>query len=365
MHCHQPKNYFRLNRSNYDQNKRSQSFNTHDDRNKRPRFEDNTNPGGAGRGYQNTLLAWLTRQKDGHNQQNSYQSNHYQPNTPHNLHNSHNSHNLHNSHTLHNTRNQHNQQQEGGSGDNYQHTSHKNSSSQEKDDKRSTGMSWKFTTQRIVLVNSQLRKMPISSDNNLPHLSILLGKVRLEWSLSVLYDTDAALTSGYIPYHLKIRGKYPHLVHIFEVFDGNNPFDPIKLLGAIGSVSNYDPEKYGMLSAGIRYFTPCRNTNNQPLLFPVALGEAMVVNTILGNTVIREWKLVLDFDPPLIKSTTLKEKFDVVYERTRRTSTQLTHSHMDPTSASIAQEATLRAVSSEEQTSISNAVLDKSWGQHR
>ena len=156
MHCHQPENYFRLNRSNYDQNKRSQSFNTHDDRNKRPRFEDNTNPGGVGRGYQNTLLAWLTRQKDGHNQQNSYQSNHYQPNTPHNLHNSHNSHNshnLHNSHTLHNTRNQHNQQQEGGSGDNYQHTSHKNSSSQEKDDKSSTGMSWKFTTQRIVLVN--------------------------------------------------------------------------------------------------------------------------------------------------------------------------------------------------------------------
>ena len=72
------------------------------------------------------------------------------------------------------------------------------------------------------------------------------------------------------------------------MLDGNNPFGPIKLLGAIGSVSDYDPEKHGMLSAVIRYFTSYRNTNNQPLLLPVVLGEAMTVNTILGNTVIRE-----------------------------------------------------------------------------
>ena len=216
-------------------------------------------------------------------------------------------------------------------------------------------------TKCIVLVNYQLRKVQISSDNNLPHLSILLGKVRLQWSLSVLYDTGAALTSGYLPYHLMIREKYPHLVHSFEVFDGNNPFDPIKLLGAIGSVSDYDREKHGMLSAVIRYFTPYRNANNQPLLLPVALGEAMAVNTILGNTLIREWKLVLDYDSPPIKSTILKETFDIVYESTRRSSTQLTPSQIDPTSASTAQAATLRAVSGEEQTSTSNAVLDNSW----
>ena len=130
--------------------------------------------------------------------------------------------------------------------------------------------------------------MSISSDNNLPHLSILLGKVRLQWLLSVLYDTGVALTSGYLPYHLKIREKYPHLVYSFEVFDCNNPFDPIKLLGAIGSVSDYDLEKHGMLSAVIKYFTPYRSDNNQPLLLPVALGETMAVNTILGNTLIRE-----------------------------------------------------------------------------
>ena len=111
-----------------------------------------------------------------------------------------------------------------------------------------------------------------------------------------------------------------------------------------------------------RYFTPYRNANNQPLLLPVALGEAMAVNTILGNTLIREWKLVLDYDPPLIKSKLLKETFDVVYESTKRSSTQLTPSQMDPTSTSTAQAATLRAVSGEEQTSTSNVVLDNSWG---
>ena len=86
----------------------------------------------------------------------------------------------------------------------------------------------------------------------------------------------------------------------------------------------------------------------------------MTVNTILGNTLIRGCKLVLDFDPPLIKSTILKETFDVVYESTRRTSTQLTPSQMDPTSASTAQAATLRTLSGEERTSISNAVPDNS-----
>ena len=147
--------------------------------------------------------------------------------------------------------------------------------------------------------------MSILSNMNFPHLSILLSKVRLEWSLSILSDTGAALTSGCLPYHLKIREKYPHLVHSFEVFDGNNPFDQIKLVGAIGNVSDYDPEKHGMLSAVIRYFTPYRNANNQPLLLPVALGKAMAVNTISGNTMIREWELVLDFDPPLIKNIIL------------------------------------------------------------
>ena len=155
-----------------------------------------------------------------------------------------------------------------------------------KDGNSGAGVSWQFVTQCIVIVNSQLRKMPISSDNILPYLSILLGEVRLEWSLSILYDTGAALTSGYLPYHLKIREKCPHFVHSFEVFDGNNPFDPIKILGVIGSVSDYDLEKHDMLPVVI--FTPYHNANNQPLLLPIALGEAPAVNTILGNTVTRE-----------------------------------------------------------------------------
>ena len=141
-----------------------------------------------------------------------------------------------------------------------------------------------------------------------------------------------------------------------KAFGYNNPFVRIKLLGAIGSVLDYDPE-HDMLSAVIRYFTPYHNANNQPLLLPVALGETMAVNTILSNIVIRKWKLVLNFDPILIKSTIPKEMFDVVYESTRRTSTQLTPSRMDPTSASIAQSSMLRTVSGEEEMSTSNDVL--------
>ena len=48
-----------------------------------------------------------------------------------------------------------------------------------------------------------------------------------------------------------------------------------------------------MLSAVIRYKTPYQDSHGNRLLFLVAVGESMAVNTILGNTVVTEWKLAL------------------------------------------------------------------------
>ena len=67
----------------------------------------------------------------------------------------------------------------------------------------------------------------------------------------MLCDAGAALASGYLKHHLQIRSKCPSIVHSLEVFDSGNPFDPIKLLGAIDNPDNYNPGKHGILSAVI------------------------------------------------------------------------------------------------------------------
>ena len=138
----------------------------------------------------------------------------------------------------------------------------------------------------------------------------------------MIYDTRAALTSGYLPYHLHIRQKCPQIVHSFESFDGDNPFDPIKLMGAISNVSSYDPEKHGTLSSVIRYFAPYHDSSGNALLLCITLGDTMSVNKILGMTGITEWRLALEFEPSLIRSNILCENFDVAYEQTKRTSIQ-------------------------------------------
>ena len=73
-------------------------------------------------------------------------------------------------------------------------------------------------------------------------------------------------------------------------------------MGAIGNVGGYDPVRHGSLCAVIWYYTPYRNNQGRQLLLSVALSDSMSVNTILGNTVINEWRLALGFAPPLVTS---------------------------------------------------------------
>ena len=140
---------------------------------------------------------------------------------------------------------------------NYQHTPH-NSSAQNDNNHYQYGS---FVTQCVTFVNSQLRPIPITLNNNLLHMYMQLGCSRKGPRLSMLYDTGAALTSGYLQHHLNIQAKYLEYVHSLEVFDGDNPFDPIKLLGAIDNPDNYDPGRHGLLSAVVRYYTPYQDND--------------------------------------------------------------------------------------------------------
>ena len=58
------------------------------------------------------------------------------------------------------------------------------------------------------------------------------------------------------------------MVARFENLEGANPFDPIKLRGAITSPFDYDVSKNGILSAAIEYHTPYRYNISSRSLVP-------------------------------------------------------------------------------------------------
>ena len=125
--------------------------------------------------------------------------------------------------------------------------------------------------------------MPITSQNELPHVKISLcepgqGKCI---GLSLLYDIGAALNTGYL-YHQKIMKEYPAIVARYEEFDSEDPFDPIRLCGAITNPKDYDKSKHGILSAVIEYHTAYCHQNGSPFKLTLALGQDMSVNSILG-----------------------------------------------------------------------------------
>ena len=145
---------------------------------------------------------------------------------------------------------------------------------------------------------------------------------------------------------MHIREKCPEIVHSFELFDGDKPFGPIKLMGAISSITSYNAEKHDTLSTVIRYFTPYHDSSGKDLLLCIALGDSMSVNTILGMTIITEWRLALEFEPKIICSIILRESFDLVYEHTKRMVIKPASPVSNPTDISREQIAVMHNLSS-------------------
>ena len=71
------------------------------------------------------------------------------------------------------------------------------------------------------------------------------------------------------------------MVAKFKLFDGDNPFDLIKLCGAITNPNDYDVDKYGVLSAVIKYHIPYKYKNGRPFVLALDLGSTISVNSIL------------------------------------------------------------------------------------
>ena len=62
--------------------------------------------------------------------------------------------------------------------------------------------------------------------------------------MMLLYHIGATLNTGYLPYHDFIQQRSPGIVAKYETFDRSNPFDRIKICGAITDPSEYDVSKH-------------------------------------------------------------------------------------------------------------------------
>ena len=228
---------------------------------------------------------------------------------------------------------------------------------QEEDDNYATGDGYlpqggNIRKQFVTIVQChnirEKRRMPISSQNELPHLDFGIGQARDAMTLSFLYDTGAAINTGYLPYHKKIMKEYPQVVESFEEFNGDNPFEPIKLMGAITNPAKYDREQHGILSAVIRYRTPYIMNNGNHFVLCFALGEDMSVNTILGVPGILEVALEPRFIKKEFLAHNIRAKFNIMYRETTKWELPKVSNTIHALPGSIDQESVITRVKEEE-----------------
>jgi hypothetical protein len=93
------------------------------------------------------------------------------------------------------------------------------------------------TCQHDANISPVLCPMPIHVNNGLPHIHLCLGPSG-DAKLNVLFNSGAALSSGYLPYHLWVMREQPDLVASFEKFNNANPFEPFKLGGTLTTIPN-------------------------------------------------------------------------------------------------------------------------------
>jgi hypothetical protein len=99
-------------------------------------------------------------------------------------------------------------------------------------------------------------------------------------------DTCGALNTGYLLFHLWLMPERPDLVAEFISFDDANPFEPVKLGGAIYDPADFDSSTRGNLTAVIRHCTPHIDNSGSPIALSFALGADITVNAIFGLPVL-------------------------------------------------------------------------------
>ena len=157
-----------------------------------------------------------------------------------------------------------------------------------------------------------LPPMPIAIDNGLPHITFDLGaNASTDPTLCGLMDTCGALNTGYLLFHLWLKSERPDLVAEFISFDDANPFEPIKLGGAIRDPADFDASDHGNLTAVIRYYTPYTDLSGCPITMSLALGTDVTVNTIFGLPMLCDLDSIISLRSNTLHSRTLNVDFPI------------------------------------------------------
>jgi hypothetical protein len=164
--------------------------------------------------------------------------------------------------------------------------------------------------QQSTIPSPRLKPFPIQVNNSMPAITFQLGtSLTAAVSLVCLYDTCAAVCSGNLLFHQWVISTYPDLVHSFEQFDDANPFEAIKLLGAVQDPASFDEEAHGRLTAVVRYRMPYTDSASHPTVLCIALGADVSVNTILGWPAIEDLGITLCLKTKSFFSSTLNHTF--------------------------------------------------------
>lgn len=134
--------------------------------------------------------------------------------------------------------------------------------------------------------------MHITSQNELTHIkmSIWATAGREIFGLAMLYDTGAALNTGYLPCHNQIVKRHPSEIKRIEYFDGKNPSNQSSYVVQ----SRTNPSTIVKSTASLVPWwniTPYKCRNGQPVSLTISLLKIMPFNTILGIPTIMEAEL--------------------------------------------------------------------------
>ena len=133
--------------------------------------------------------------------------------------------------------------------------------------------------------------MPLSLDNDLPSTVLRFGSLDdNEIIFSCHLDNFILINTGHSLLHMWIMTNYLETVESYDCHDDTDEFQPITLDCFVpSSAAEKDAIK---LSDVVTYKTRYHDKNGKMITLSFGLGEAISINTIIGLSTFRGWKIV-------------------------------------------------------------------------
>jgi hypothetical protein len=164
----------------------------------------------------------------------------------------------------------------------------------------------------------QLPAMPINIDNGFPNLVLHLGTKDSGCNVELqgLLDTCGSLNTGYLPFHAYLAHRHPEIVVSFRFHNGANPFESVRLMGAVPDPQGFDTalnKDHGVLTAVVCYRTPyVTASTGEPITISFALGNSVTTNTIFGLPMISAFGFLVDAVQLSAYSKTVNANFPLI-----------------------------------------------------